>query len=431
MKEKQEANQHSPEKRPQVVIVGAGFGGLQTARALANSAVDVHLIDKNNHHLFQPLLYQVATAALSPADIAAPVRTIFRDAKNVNVEMDEVIAIDVEKSVVHRRIEGSLAYDYLVLAPGTRHSYFGHPEWEEYAPGLKSLDDALDIRRKILVAYEQAEHHLSQPGHEQCTTFIVVGGGPTGVELAGALAEIGSHTMLRDFPMLNPSDIRVILVEAGERILPSFDERLSLKAQKHLQDLGVEVRTSARVENISEEGVTINSEYIQTCNVIWAAGNAAPSWLAGINTPLDKAGRVIVQHDCSLPAYPKVFVIGDAAHFSNKKDVPLPGVAQVAMQQGRYVATLIKKKIPQDLRPPFRYVDKGNMATIGRAKAVAELAGGIRLWGFVAWALWAMIHVVSLIRFRNRFSVMMEWLWYYISYQPGARLIIEERHNNA
>ncbi len=412
------------ETRPHVVIIGAGFGGLECAKALASSGLQVSLIDRNNHHLFQPLLYQVATAALSPADIAAPLRSIFRGASNIHVQMDEVEAIDPERKTIRRKIEGELAYDYLVIAPGTRHSYFAHPEWEQFAPGIKSLDDALEMRRKILLAYEQAEHHLGTSDAVQYTTFVVVGGGPTGVELAGALAEIGRHTMSLDFPDIKSSDIRVLLVEAGDRILSAFAPILSAKARLALEQLGVEIMERSRVESVAADHVIINGARIETTNVLWAAGNQAPSLLRDLQVPLDAMGRVLVNDDCSIPQHPDVFVIGDAAHFNDEQGRALPGVAQVAMQQGRYVAALCAERVSHDKRPPFHYRDRGNMATIGRAKAIADLNHGLRLWGFMAWAMWALIHVVSLIKFRNRFSVMMEWLWYYISYQPGARLIL-------
>ncbi len=414
-----------------VVIVGAGFGGLQCAKELAKAKCDVILIDKNNHHLFQPLLYQVATAALSPADIAAPVRTIFRDQDNIRIVMDEVVSLDCAQRKIFCQLEGEIKFDVLVLAPGTRHSYFSHPDWEAVAPGLKTLDDALDMRARILLAYENAEHKARKDDARAATTFVVVGGGPTGVELAGALAEIGRHTMIRDFPRLSVNDIRVILVEAGERILPSFDPKLSVKAQKALERLGVEVHCNSRVEQITEDHVQINGESLATETVLWAAGNQAPKWLRDSGLPCDSVGRVIVQSDCSVEGLPNVFVIGDAAHHQNEKGVLLPGVAQPAMQQGRYVAKLIASEAIGRPHLAFHYNDKGNMATIGRAQAVAELAGGIKLWGWVAWLLWAGIHVVSLIRFRNRFRVMMEWLWYYISYQPGARLIVADEHHEA
>lgn len=409
-------------KIPHVVIVGAGFGGLQAATTLKNKPCTVTVIDKTNHHLFQPLLYQVATAALSPADIAAPVRTILRNAKNITVEMDEVTSIDTSRNVVFRKQEGELTYDYLILSPGTRHSYFGNNDWEEFAPGLKSLNDALIIRRKILKAYEKAKH--SNGNIAKHTTFVVVGGGPTGVEIAGALAEIGRQTMLQDFPELTASDIRVVLVEAGKSILSAFPESLSKHAQQHLLDLGVEVQTNSKVQNITQDSVTINGTVIETENVIWAAGNTASDLLKQVPTTLDSAGRVVVQQNCSVKEAPNVFVIGDAAHFPDTTYTALPGVAQVAMQQGRFVAKTILSNNPN---AKFVYNDKGNMATIGRAKAVAYLFGKVQLWGFAAWAIWALIHVVSLIKFRNRVSVMSEWLWYYVTYQPGARLIIEEQ----
>ncbi len=405
-----------------MVIVGGGFGGLSAAKALMNSDVDVTLIDKTNHHLFQPLLYQVATAALSPGDVAQPIRSILRSSRNLHVVMTTVTNIDTQRKEVITT-DGAYQYDSLILAPGARHSYFGHEEWEQNAPGLKDLSDALLIRERILRTFEEAEHHAATVVARTMLTFVVVGGGPTGVELAGAIAEISLRTMLPDFPRLKRSDVRVILVEGGPRILSSFSESHSIKAVKMLQRLGVEVMCDSAVSDVSDHGVMVGNEFIASRNVIWAAGNKASQLLETLDVELDRAGRVLVNPDCSVPLLSDVFVIGDGAHF-NTLNGPLPGVAQVAMQQGVYVAKLIKKNIPREGRAPFHYRDYGTMATIGRAKAVAHVFG-IRSSGLIAWLMWAVIHVMQLISFRNRLKVMVEWMWYYISFQPGARLIID------
>jgi NADH dehydrogenase len=417
---------------PTVIVVGAGFGGLEVARRLAKTTMRIVLIDKTNHHLFQPLLYQVATAALSPADIAAPIRSIVRGYSNVTVLLDEVTEVRLATKTVICRHAGELVYTYLVLAPGSRHWYFGHDQWEECAPGLKTLADALEIRRRVLYAYEQANAITDPEQRKQWTTFVVVGGGPTGVEVAGALAEIGRYTMTKDFPTLDPATIRIVLLEAGERILPAFPASLSAKAQEALAELGVEVRTHCRVVDVDCNGVwTGHGEYIPARTTIWAAGNHASALLRTLGVPLDRAGRVIVEQDCSVPGYPNVFVIGDAACFRDPRHGELPALAPVALQQGRYVARIIAAQRHALTRPPFRYRDKGILATIGRARAVAVLPGGIRIHGALAWFLWAGVHIAFLIRFRNRLAVMIEWLWYYITFQPGARLLIEQRQQQS
>ncbi|MCX8051963.1 MAG: NAD(P)/FAD-dependent oxidoreductase, partial [Chlorobi bacterium] len=382
-----------PEGTPHVVVVGAGFGGIEVVRVLGNTPFRVTLVEKTNHHLFQPLLYQVATAALSPADIAAPVRNIVRRYSNVAVLLDEVTDVQLRQRTVVCRRAGPIEYDYLVLAPGARHAYFGHDEWEQCAPGLKTLADALEIRRRILRAYEEAVASNNPELSHKWTTFVVVGGGPTGVELAGALAEIGRFTMTKDFPTLDPRTIRVVLVEAGERILPSFPPSLSAKAARALEELGVEIRTRQRVVEVTCEAVTLDSgQQIAARTTIWAAGNRAPELLRSLGVPLDPAGRVIVELDCSVPGYPEAFVIGDAACFRDPRRGQLPGLAPVALQQGRFVGRIIRRAIPPNKRPQFRYRDKGILATIGRAKAVAALPPGIRVDGLVAWLLWAAVH---------------------------------------
>lgn len=327
---------------------------------------------------------------------------------------------------VHCLRSGTLKYDYLVVAPGARHWYFGNDDWERCAPGLKTLADALEIRRRLLHAYEQAAIASDPETTRAWTTFVVVGGGPTGVEVAGALAEIGRCTMVKDFPMLDPRSIRIVLIEAGSRILPSFPATLSAKATATLEELGVEVRVGQRVIDVECDEVTLDSgELISARTTIWAAGNRAPTWLQTLGVPLDRMGRVIVERDCSVPGYPEVFVIGDAACFRDERRGELPALAPVALQQGRYVAHLIRREIPLPKRPVFRYRDKGMLATIGRARAVAVFPGGIELSGLVAWLLWAGVHIAFLIRFRNRVAVMIEWLWYYLTFQPRARLLIE------
>lgn len=413
--------------RKRIIIIGGGFGGLSAAKALRNANVDVTLIDRTNHHLFQPLLYQVATAALAPGDVAQPIRSILRSSKNTRIIYDEVTKIDLDQQLVVCKND-TFAYDDLVIAAGARHSYFGHDQWERFAPGLKDLDDALAIRDRILSTFEDAERYVGTPELRDRLTFVCVGGGPTGVELAGAIAEISERTMLPDFPRLRASDIRVVLIEAGDRILSTFPADLSAHALRSLQGLGVEVMLNTRVHDITENGVDLGDHFITSRNVIWAAGNAASPLLQHLNVPLDRAGRVIVEHDCSIPEHPNVFVIGDAAHFEHELPAPLPGVAQVAMQQGRFVAALLVEKQRVASSESFKYKDYGTMATIGRARAIAEIFG-VKLKGVLAWIAWAGIHVMQLISFRNRLKVMIEWLWYYISFQPGARLLIKRKAN--
>lgn len=417
-------------KYPRVVIVGAGFGGLNAAKALRKAGVDVILIDKTNHHLFQPMLYQVATAALSPGDIASPIRTIFRGDHAVKVEMDEVVSVNLQENSVTLADQGILQYDYLILAPGARHSYYGNSEWENFAPGLKNLDDALTIREKVLLSFEKAEHVYGTPDAQKYLTFIIVGGGPTGVEVAGALAEIGENAMLHDFPVLKKSDVRIFLVDAGNRVLSSFPETLSEQARRDLEKLGVSVIMNAMVTDMDSSSVTLQyshgTEKIETANVIWAAGNEASPVLKTAQIPLGKQGRAIVENDCSVPNYDNVFVIGDAARFEENNGNILAGICPVAVQQGRYVASIIKKRIPKNQRSAFSYLDKGTLATIGRAKAIMTIRGKFNASGLFAWLMWAGIHVFFLIGFRNRIRVMIEWMWYYITFKPGARLIVRK-----
>ena len=413
-----------PGSRPigPVVIVGGGFGGLTAAHALRHATVDVILVDRANHHLFQPLLYQVATAALSPGDIAWPLRTLFRGQRNVRVVLDEVKKIDRAGHRVELLDGEPLGYGCLILAPGSRHSYFGHSEWEADAPGLKTLSDALELRDRMLRAFEKAERSKGKSEVTEQLTFVIVGGGPTGVELAGALAEIGRKAMAPDFQVLHREVFRILLIEGGARILEAFSPDLSRKAQVALESLGVTVLLNRRVKDVTSKGVLAGDEFIHSAHVIWAAGNTASPLLKSLNSPLDAAGRVIVQPDLSLGGSPWVFVIGDAAHCLTASGAPLPALAPVAMQEGRYIAKIIAEAVPSEERKPFVYQDRGILATIGRAKAVAQI-GPLALSGVLAWLAWCFIHIFFLIGFRNRFRVMFEWMWYYVTFKPGARLI--------
>ena len=407
--------------RPHVVIVGGGFGGLRVARALAGRPVRVTLLDRRNHHLFQPLLYQVATAALNPSDIATPLRSILRRARNVTVLLAEVRSVDLagRRMVLDR---GEMTYDILVLAAGAGHSYFGHDDWEPLAPSLKSLEDALEIRRRVLLAYEHAEREHDAAEQRALLTSVVVGGGPTGVELAGALAEISRETIARDFRLIDPTRARIVLLEAGPRILAAFPDPLPERAKAALVRIGVEVRTGAQVTRITPDAVWLGSEQIRTRTVLWAAGVAASPLAGSLGVPLDRAGRVPVEPDLSVPGHPEVLVIGDLATLSDGSGRPLPGLAPVAIQQGRAAAQNVLRRLAGRPTVPFRYRDKGSMATIGRAAAVAAI-GRLRLSGLPAWLAWVFVHIMFLIGFRNRFLVLFEWAWAYASWQRGARLI--------
>lgn len=412
------------EQLPHVVIVGAGFGGLNAARCLKRAPVRVTVFDRRNYHLFQPLLYQVATAALSPGDIGYPIRTILRKQPRTHVYLADVVGIDTQQ---HKVIlaDGEERYDYLILATGASHSYFGHPEWEPHAPGLKSVEDALEIRRRILLTFETAEREPDHDRRVALLTFVIVGGGPTGVELAGDIAEIAYKVMMEDFRAINPGESRIILIEAGPRILPFLPESLSLKAEASLRRLGVEVLKGSAVTGISSGTVTLGMRTIRAGTVLWAAG-VEPSRLArSLNVPLDQVGRVKVQPDLSIPGHPEVFVIGDLAAFVGPKGKLLPGLAPVAVQQGRHVARNIMRLSKGASTQPFRYVDLGTLATIGRAAAVADF-GIIKLSGFIGWVLWIFVHIFLLIGFRNRLAVLFEWAWAYLSFQRSARLIIGE-----
>jgi len=411
----------APEQKPRVVIIGAGFGGLEAAKKLAGEGVRVTMVDRTNYHLFQPLLYQVATAALSPADIAAPVRAILSKSKNMEVILAEVESIDVNAKKVRMVVE-ELDYDYLIVATGARHSYFGHPEWEKLAPGLKSLEDAVEIRRRILLAFEYAERISDEAARKAAMTFVVIGGGPTGVEMAGAIAEIARYTLAKDFRHIDPSQARVILVEADPWVLAAFPNDLQISARKQLVDLGVEVRTGIHATNLSEEGLQVGDEFIPCRVRIWAAGNNASFVGHSLGAPIDRVGRVIVNKDLTIPDHPEVQVIGDLANFSHQTGQPLPGVSPVAMQQGRHAAHNILAMIDGRKPQRFWYFDKGSMATIGRNKAVADLKL-IHLSGIPAWLAWLFVHIIFLVGFRNRLAVLFQWAWAYFSFNKGARLI--------
>jgi NADH dehydrogenase len=408
-------------KRPHVVIVGAGFGGLEAARRLARRDCDVTLVDRRNHHVFQPLLYQVATAALSPADIAGPIRSIFSRVENVRVLLDEVTGVKAFDARVELKSGGKLDYDWLILATGARHSYFGNDEWSAYAPGLKSIEDALAIRRKILLALEQAETETDAERRKALLTFVVVGGGPTGVEMAGSIAELARRSVSRDFRSITPECSRVILIEAGERLLPAFPIELSRAAERSLEELGVEVRLGAPVRDVGDGYVEWHGELVFTRTAVWAAGVAASPAAEWLNADHDKNGRVFVERDLRLPGHRNVFVIGDTANTAGRRGGSLPAVAPVAKQQGRFVADLILGRRSGE----FVYRDFGNLATIGRSRAVIDM-GELRLGGFVAWLVWSFAHVWFLIGFRSRVAVTLNWLWNYLTYQRSARLITGE-----
>jgi NADH:ubiquinone reductase (H+-translocating) len=409
------------EKIPRVVIVGGGFGGLEAAKKLVCENVHLTVIDRTNYHLFQPLLYQVATAALSPADIAAPIRAVLHKCKNAEVMLAEVQSVDVNTRVVHTG-DLNVQYDYLILATGARHSYFGHPEWERLAPGLKSLEDAVEIRRRILLAFEYAEKISDPAARAAAMTFVIIGGGPTGVEMAGAIAEIARHTLARDFRHIDPSSARVVLIEGDPQVLAAFPEDLRKSAMKQLQDLGVEIRTGVHATDLTEAGLRVGDEFIPCRVKIWAAGNNASFVGKSLGVPVDRVGRVIVQDDLTIPGHPEVQVIGDLANFTGKDGKPLPGVSPVAMQQGRHAARNILNMIEGRKPQRFWYFDKGSMATIGRNKAVADLHL-LHLSGLPAWVAWAFVHILFLVGFRNRVVVLVQWAWAYFTFNKGARLI--------
>lgn len=459
------ADARASSRIPHVVIIGAGFGGLSAAKALKRAPVRVTLVDRTNHHLFQPLLYQVAMAGLSPADIAAPVRSVLAHQKNARVVLADVTDIDVK----HRRVvtsAGDLSYDTLIVAAGAQNDYFGHPEWSSVAPGLKSIEDAIEIRRRVLLAFEHAEERNLTEAHvefsargreadaratserppaldaKSALTFVVIGGGPTGVELAGAIAELSRFALARDFRTIDPRSARVVLVEGGPRVLAAFPEALSAKGLRQLQELGVEVRTGARVKNIDSRGVDLaDGERIDAAVVLWGAGVRASPLGAVLahaassdGVAVDRAGRVPVASDCSIEGHPEVFVIGDLAAFAEDSGKLLPGLSPVALQQGRFVANIIARRAQaksegggEGARARFHYLDKGTMATIGRSRAVAW-AGPLKVSGFIAWLMWLFVHVWFLITFRNRVAVLFYWTWSYLTYKRGARLITDIAH---
>lgn len=407
-----------------VIIVGGGFAGINAAKALGDKKdIEVVLIDRRNHHLFQPLLYQVAMAGLSPAEIAYPIRSILTRFKNIQVLLGEVKNVDTKAHKIEIDF-GSMNYDYLILACGAKHSYFGHPEWEDFAPGLKNLEQATEIRRRVLTAFEMAERESDLEKRGQLLTFVIVGGGPTGVELAGALGEISRFTLGKDFDQIDPKTTRIILIEGGPRILPSFDAKLSRQAHEDLEKLGVTIWTQRLVTKINSEGVNIGAEFIKASTVLWAAGVQPSGLNTTLKVELDPQGRVMIEKDLSLKNFPEVFVLGDQAHFSSEQG-PLPGLAPVAMQQGQHAANNILRDLRGDVRKPFDYFDKGQMATIGRKKAVAQFRK-LRFSGSIAWLAWLLIHIYYLIGFKNRLFVLMDWFWSYATYQKGARLIVNK-----
>lgn len=405
-----------------VVIIGGGFGGINCARTLKRSKQDVLLLDKKNHHLFQPLLYQVATAALSPADIATPLREILRDQNNATVMMTDVATIHKDKKCVECKQGQMIPYDYLVVAVGASHSYFGNDQWAPLAPGLKTISDALEIREKVLLSFEKAERLDSIQEAAKYLNFVIVGAGPTGVEMAGSIAEIAHKTMFKNFRRINPKKSKIYLIEGSPRVLPPYPETLSYKAKLALEKMGVKVMTSKIVTDITKDGVHIGEEFIEARNVIWAAGNQASPLLQTLDVPLDRQGRVQVGPDLSIPDHPEIFVIGDAACTIGKDERPLPGVASVALQQGRFVGKLIRKEVPPSMRPAFKYFDKGSMATIGTNKAVLFF-GKLKLAGLFAWLAWGFIHVAYLVGYRSRFGVLLQWVFHYVTGMRGARLI--------
>jgi len=405
-----------------VVIIGGGFGGLTVAKALKRSKIDILLVDKTNHHLFQPLLYQVASAALSPGEIAIPIREILRKQENTTVIMGEVIQIDKKLKQIVLFNGDRIGYDYLIVAVGARHSYFGNDQWEPFAPGLKTIKDAILIREQILISFEKAERIDSISEAAKYLNFVIIGGGPTGVEMAGAIAEIAHKTMFKNFRRINPKKSQIYLIEAAPHILPTYPEKLSLSATKDLESLGVRVISGKKVTNITEEGVQVEETFYPCKNIIWAAGNQAAPLLKTLDVPLDRQGRVIVEPDLSIPGNPEIFVIGDASCSMGKDGKPLPGIAPTALQEGKYVAKIIKAKTPKEDRPPFHYFDKGSMATIGKGKAIA-MVGKFQFTGLIAWLMWGFIHIIYLIGFRNRLTVFIEWILFYLTGQRGARLI--------
>jgi NADH dehydrogenase len=428
---------------PRVVIIGGGFAGLNAARALGHAPVQITVLDRKNHHTFQPLLYQVALAALSPADIASPIRSVLRRAHNTEVLLGEVTGFDLDRKLVHTT-DIELAYDYLIVAAGATHAYFGHPEWEQFAPGLKTVEDATEIRGRVLLAFEQAEREAFAHGATPTLTFIVIGAGPTGVELAGAISDISRRYMEHDFRSIDPRQARVILLEGGARVLSAYPADLSASAEKQLRAMGVEVRTNALVTNIEAGVVTVGNEKISAAVILWAAGVSASPLGKMLSAPTDRAGRVLVEQDLSVPRHPEAFVVGDLAAArwpehdagqagtepttsdQDKRARYVPGVAPAAIQMGKFAARQITRSLAGQAREVFHYNDKGSLATIGRSRAVADL-GKLHISGYFAWLSWLFVHLWFLIGFRNRIMVLMQWAWAYLTYQGNARLITEPR----
>lgn len=406
---------------PRVVIVGAGFGGLNAARSLARDKVQITIVDRKNHHTFQPLLYQVATGGLSPGEIASPIRAVFRSHPNVISLLEEVEGFDLDRRIVHTG-EQDIPYDYLVVAAGATHAYFGHDEWEPFAPGLKTIEDALEIRRRVLLTFELAERQCVMDMSDEPLNFVVVGAGPTGVELAGTLAEITRHVLAHEFRNIDPSRARIILLEGGPRVLPAYPDDLSRSAEDQLRGLGVEVRTSTMVTSIEAGAVRVGETRIVAAVILWAAGVAASQLGKALGMPVDRAGRVLVNPDLSIPGHPEVFVIGDLAALKDENGKMLPGVAPVAIQEGKFVARTIHRDLDRTPRENFHYWDKGSLATIGRASAIAQF-GKIHISGFIAWLSWLFVHIFFLIGFQNRLLVFIKWAWSYFTYERGARLI--------
>lgn len=414
--------------RKHVVIIGGGFGGISAAKKLKNADVDITIIDKTNHHLFQPLLYQVATAALSPGDIAVPIRAILGQRKGLKVLLGNVTQVNKQDNSITLASGRKINFDYLVLAPGAQYNYFGHDDWQEHAPGLKSIGDALQVRERILLSLEKAEQIDDPKLREPYLTFVVIGGGPTGVEMAGAIGEIVKRNMMRDYNTFSKNETRIFLVEAASKILNGYPDSLSERARETLEDMGVRVLLDTPVTDIGGETVSFSEGTIETPNIIWAAGVAASPLLSSLETKQDRTGRVFVEDDMSIPDNKNIFVIGDAAH-KEQEGEPLPALAPVAIQQGNYIGNLIRNEFAAKDRKPFHYVDKGTMATIGRAKAVADIRG-FKFSGFFAWLLWSIVHIFFLIGFRNRFRVFVEWMWHYFTFKRGVRLITDRFTDN-
>lgn len=419
-----DAQYDAPGRRPHIIIIGGGFGGLSAANALAKADADITLIDRRNHHLFQPLLYQAATAALAPNQIASPIRAIVRRRQNTSVILDEVIGVDIEMNEVILR-DRAVSFDYLIVATGAQHSYFGNGDWATHAPGLKTLADATTIRERILLAFERAEKTPEGPARDQALRFVIIGGGPTGVELAGAIAELAKRTLACDFRRTRCSDAHVVLIEAGPRLLPSFSAKISDYAIASLRRRGVDVRCDALVTKCADRRVELNGDIIDADTIIWAAGVRASPAADWLNSRKDRSGRACVRGDLSVDGAPNVFVIGDAASVAGADGKPVPGLAPAAKQQGAYVGRLISRRLKGEPSPgPFRYMDFGSLATIGRNSAVAEF-GRLRLTGFPAWLFWCVVHVYFLIGFRNRIMVILDWFWSYVTLERGARLVTE------